>query len=195
MIKKKASKLEDLTEPPLEEKKKKKKLILTKNYEAGKDVQSEYVNTLRKELYSPRAELSYCSIVKPAFFAGSSVPRYKVVLAFSKDNESHVAFLKELEDIADVEQIGTVGRLDTRGRILISFQGREKPEIKSILADNEKIEIELDHDLPSGIPTSVKFELRKYFDRYQQRSAFSFKPLEIYFYLDNETKDTLKLED
>lgn len=169
------------------------KKVLKIKKDGGNSVEpkSEYVTTLREKLETPIAPLSYCALVKLAYFQRSSVGRSKVVLSFNPvENHEHIAFLKELEKIADEEGVGTVGRMKSEKEIAITFQAREKPKIFTILDDGTQFETELEEDLPNEIPTRVEFELRKYFDRFQKCSAFSFKPLKIFFHLN----DKLELE-
>jgi hypothetical protein len=157
---------------------------------------SEYVNLIKKNIVTPIATLNFCAIHKPHYFSGSPIPRYKVSLLFDPEDKSHRKYLDSLEKLAVENDVQTIGRLTDEGLIIISYQGRNIPET-FLLEKGKKTPdpIFLDHDLPKGFKCKVHFDLKRYFDKFGQKNAFTYSPTKVIFYLDEESKELIEVND
>lgn len=145
---------------------------------------------------SPFFDLNFCAIASPHFFSGSPVPRYKVSVLIDPDSKEGKPFLEELEEIAKANDVAQIANVNPSGKILISFQGREKPEIY-LYDDEEKqeFELELEHDLQKKTAKcKVLFDLKKYYHRRDENFAFTFTPIKITFYLTKAAKRQFEVE-
>jgi len=157
---------------------------------------SEFVTVIKKNISTPIATVHFCGIHKPQFFSGSTIPRYKVSIFLDPNNKTHKNYLDKLETLAVENQVEILGRMDDRGQIMMSYQGREKPKT-FILEKGKKNpeEIDLENDLPTGFRCKINFDLKRYFDRYTKKNAFTYTPNKVIFYLDDETEQLINVEE
>lgn len=172
-----------------------KRLSLKKGAYSGQQATSEYISVIKKNFITPIATLNFCAIYKPHYFSGSPIPRYKVSLLFDPNKSDDKKFLEKLEKLAVENEVPTIGRMTDEGLIIISFQGRDIPEV-FLKEGNKKAElIILDHDLPKGFKCKVHFDLKRYFDKFGQKNAFTYSPAKVIFYLDNDSKELIEVND
>lgn len=174
----------------------KKRLSIKKGKTSKEKVSTEYIDVIKKNVSTPVCTLNFCAIYKPHYFSGSPVPRYKVSLFIDPEIKSHQKYLESLEKMAVENDVQTIGRRTEDGLILMSYQGRDKP--KTFMVEKGKktpVEIELDHDLPRGFKCKVNFDLKRYFDKFGQKNAFTYSPNKVIFYLDEETQQLVEVND
>lgn len=173
-------------------KKIKKKIVLKGLKESGS---SEFIKVVAKNLETPIARLHFCAVANPHYFAGSHIPRYKVSIILDENIKEHKEYLKQLEKLAKENDVETLGKRLDDGTVLMTYQGREKPPT-FLLEEGKKraIQIDLEHDLPKDFKCKIKFDLRRYFDRMNKKNAFNFSPNKITFYLDEEMKEFIEVE-
>lgn len=174
----------------------KKRISLKRSKNSSQSYSSEYVSLVKKNMLTPIAKLNFCAIHKPHYFPGSQIPRYKVSILFDPKNKLHRSYLDKLEKLAVENEVDTIGRMTEEGLIIISFQGRDVPETCMVNKDEKTpIDIVLDHDLPKGFKCKVKFDLKRYFDRFGKKNAFTYTPNKVIFYLDEETQKLVEVND
>lgn len=174
----------------------KKKISIKRSKGSSQSTSSEYVSVIKKNLSTPVVTLNFCAIYKPQYFSGSTIPRYKVSVLLDPENKSHKTYLEKLEKLAVENDVSTIGRLTDDGLILMSYQGREVPQTFMVEKGKKTpVEIELEHDLPKGFKCKVSFDLKRYFDKYGQKNAFTYSPNKVIFYLDEETQELVEVND
>lgn len=174
----------------------KKRISIKRGKGSSQEASSEYVSVIKKNLSTPIATLNFCAIYKPHYFSGSPVPRYKVSILLDPENKTHRAYLDKLEKLAVENDVEKIGRMTDQGLIIMSYQGRDVP--KTYMVEKGKktpVEIDLDHDLPKGFKCKVTFDLKRYFDKFGQRNAFTYSPNKVIFYLDEETQKLIEVND
>lgn len=156
---------------------------------------SEFISLIKKNISTPIATLNFCAIHKPHYFSGSPVPRYKVSILFNPENKIHKSYLEKLEKLAVENDVETIGRMTDQGLVIMSYQGRVSPKTFIIEKGKKKpIEVELEHDLPRGFKCKVEFDLKRYFDKFGQKNAFTYSPNKVIFYLDEETQQLIEVK-
>lgn len=173
-----------------------KKLIFKKKTQK-QVADSKFLKTLLEGDETPILDVYFCGIVKPQYFTGSTVPRYKIGVSLDRKVESHKKYLEALEKIATKHEVKTIGRVDDTNAILMSFQGRVKPEIYMFDEETQELdELELEHDLPAnGLRCKIVYDLRRYYDRRGETNAFNYSPTKITFYFDKESKKRFEVVD
>jgi hypothetical protein len=159
-----------------------------------KSTKSSYLIPVKENLETPIVELQFNSVIKPIYFPGTTVPRYRICVLFDLKNKEHTEFLGKLEKLAVEHEIEKIGKL-FEGKVLISCQGREKPKI-FILEKNKKKpkNLEIDHDMPVGVNCKVKFTANVYLDRRSKKNAFNFSPLEVIYVFDEKAEELMEME-
>lgn len=171
-----------------------KKISIKKSSQKSRS--SEFVTEIKENIETPLADIIFCSVVKPIYFSGSAVPRFKIQLELDPEKKEHKDFLTELESLATEWEVQVLGKLLEDGKISLSFQGKQRPVIKMVQYGQEEAEhIELEHDLPPGFKCKINFNLKKYVDRHSKKNAFTFPPNEVIFYLDEENQKIIEVED
>lgn len=177
-------------------KKQTRKTISLKKPKSSKAPKSEYITVVKENLETPIVTLQFCALYKPYYFSGSHIPRYKVCVYLDPKQGTHKKYLESLEKYAVENDVATLGRQTDDGLILMSYQGRERPEIYLVEKGKKKaVPLDLEHDLPEGFKCKVKFDLRRYFDKFHKKNAFSFSPTKVTFYLDDETQKLVEVAD
>ena len=174
----------------------KKRISIKRGKDSGKQYSSEYVNVIQKNLSTPICTLNFCAIYKPHYFSGSPIPRYKVSILLDPNDKTHRAYLDKLEKLAVENEVETIGRMTDQGLIIMSYQGRDVPETFMVEKGKKTpVEIDLDHDLPKGFKCKVQFDLKRYYDKYGEKNAFTYSPNKVIFYLDEETQELIEVND
>jgi hypothetical protein len=165
-----------------------KKLSTKKNSESTE--KSPWVSNVHKSIQTPPAELVFCYVAKPHYYAGSHVPRYSVTLRFDPSKKAHAMFIHSLEKLATEHGVAQLGTM-IKGFCSIKFQGRECPAVFSQTPTQKTpMPFKLEHDLEAGIEAVVEFELNSYVDKRSQRNGFNFSPKKVIFTLPDQKKET-----
>lgn len=171
-----------------------KKISIRKS--ALKSSDSEWVKTVQQGMETPIADIFWCSVVRPTYFSGSAIPRYKVQLELDPKKETHKKYLDDLEALAREWKVESLGKMTEKGTILMTYQGKEPPITKMVeFGKKRPITIDLEHDMPKGFKCKIKFDLKRYIQKQDQKNAFTFTPREVIFYLDEETQSMIEVED
>lgn len=172
-------------------KKGKKISIGVKGKVAQSVTHSESLQLLKEDFETPFCTLNYTSICRPTYFPGCSIPRYNITASFDLDNKEHATFLKELEELATKHGVENLGKLDDSGRVILTFRGRDIPDVYMLKKGRKRpLKVELEHDLPGGIKSKIKFDLKLYFDRRRTKNGFTFPPKRLTIYLDEQSEVT-----
>lgn len=170
-------------------KKVKKISIGVKGKVAQSVTHSENIKTLKQGFETPLCTLSHTCICRPTYFPGCTVPRYNVTAIFDLENKEHKKFLKALEELAQKHGVDNLGKMDEKGRVILTFRGRIAPEVYILKKGTRKPKkVELEHDLPEGIQAKIEFDLKIYFDMKRVKNGFTFPPVKVIIYLDEKSE-------
>lgn len=158
-----------------------KKILSIKKKKGKLSSTNDNLITILETHESPKFKAKYLSLVKPIFFAGSSVPRFRVIANLDPKEKEVKKYFEELEKIASNEKVETICKVTEEGINVVLYQGRDKPEI-FVKINGKKEAVELEHDLPNNILCSVVYELRKYKHPTKNHFSFTFPPKEVIFY-------------
>lgn len=171
-----------------------KKILSVKFPEKRKAPGSNKLKVISKGMKTPIATVHFCALATPTFFSGSTIPRYKVQLAFDPKNSEHKGFLKSLSLLAEELDAKFILKENQDGLLLVTFRSREMPKVKMLEYGKKRAtSVELAHDMPKGFKCSVKFDLKKYQELHTKEFAFTFPPIEVVFHLDESTKDLIEV--
>lgn len=155
---------------------------------------SKYIKVIKKNLVTPLLQVHFCSLVKPFYYAGSHVPRYKVAVTIDPSIKIQKKYLEKLEKLAEAQKVDTLGREGDYGLIHMNYQSKICPKIYLVEEAGAKPEqVELEHDLPKGFQCTIQFDLKRYFDKFNKKNGFTFCPNKITFYPDEEMKKRVLL--
>jgi hypothetical protein len=135
------------------------------------------LDTHKSPIFKPK----YMALVKPIFFAGSPVPRFRVIANLDPKEKDVKKYFDELEKIAKENKVDKICKQTEEGIYVALYQGRDKPDV-FVVIDDEKIPVDLEHDLPKNISCQVVYELRKYKDTRENQFSFTYPPKEVIFY-------------
>lgn len=155
----------------------------------GINTNSKHIQSIKKNLETPKAKIHFCGIHTPQYFSGCTVARYKVSIYFDENDKEHNLFLGMIKGLAKENGVHHIGKKTDDGLIIISFQGREIPETLYMKKGKKRaIPVELEHDMPPGTSCTLKFNLNKYFDKRAQQPAFNFAPVKVTFHSEDNDK-------
>jgi hypothetical protein len=137
-----------------------------------------------EELESPWMECKFSGVKTPKTYSNSpnSSPRYSVVGVINVELADHERFLESIEKIrvasrADgflmIETIKNGQKRQTTGNYLLKFQSKDAPEVY-VLEDGQEQPIELDGEIPAGMYMKVKFEVRRYMNKWTSAYSLTF---------------------
>lgn len=163
--------------------------------EKKKKTLSKHLKLIKENLKTPFVPTQFNSLVKPIFFPGTTVPRYRICTFISLKEKENTDFLKILEEFAKENEVEKIGKLASKEKVLLSFQGRDQPELFIIEKGSKKREkLELEHDMPTDINCQVEFNINMYVDRRESKNLFNFAPLSVTYLLDEKAKKLIDCE-
>ena len=148
---------------------------------------NEFVSIVSSDLTTPTCTIAHCGVINPSFISGNQKPRYKLVCEFFLEIKTHKKFWDLIQEFADANNVPAFGRKSNRNSHFVTFRSFEQPEI-ILNKDGKNTPISLNQDIPSGYDCKVNFNLKKYHDRTSRKSAFTFYPLSITFFLPKDAK-------